>query len=72
VSTKDSLGLMLFRKEENLYCMATNQAAYVVSLKSPMLVKEKYEDNCKSKRGMVTSIYILMTKRHLLRHSKVT
>lgn len=57
VSTRDTLGLILFRKGENLYCMATNQAAYVVSLKSPLLVKAKCEGN-PSKRGMVTSIYI--------------
>ena len=58
VSTKDTLGLILFRKEENLYCMATNQATYIVALKSPILVKAKSEDNPKSKRGMVTSIFI--------------
>lgn len=58
VSTKDSLGLTLFRKEENLYCMGTNKATHVVSLKSPMLVKAKCEDNPKSKRVMVTSIFI--------------
>src|SRR5665647_1159661 len=38
--------------------MGTNQATHVVSLKSPMLVKAKCEDNPKSKRGMVTSIFI--------------
>lgn len=58
VSTRDTLGLMLFRKEESFYCMATNQAAYMVSLKSPVLVKAKCEDNSKSKRGMITSIFI--------------
>jgi len=58
VSTKDNLGVTLFRKEEDLYCMGTNQATHVVSLKSPMLVKAKCEDNSKSKRGMVTSIFI--------------
>lgn len=58
VSTKDSLGLTLFRKEENLYCMGTDQAAYVISLKRPILVKAKCEDNSKSKSGMVKSIYI--------------
>ena len=58
VSTNDSLGLTLIRKEENLYCMGTNQAAYVVSLKNPILVKAKSEDNSQSKSGMVTSIFI--------------
>jgi len=58
VSTKDSLGLTLFRKEENLYCMGTNQATHVVSLKSPVIVKAKYQDNSRNKMGMVTSIYI--------------
>lgn len=58
MSTRDTLGLILFRKEENLYCMATNQGGYVVSLISPMLVKVKDKDNPKSKRGMVTSIFI--------------
>mgnify|MGYP006920754340 FL=1 len=38
--------------------MATNQSAYIVSLKSPVLVKTKNEDYPKSKRGMVTSIFI--------------
>ncbi len=58
VSTRDTLGLILFRKDENLYCMATNQSAYIVSLKSPVLVKTKDEGNPKSKSGMVTSIFI--------------
>jgi ABC-2 type transport system ATP-binding protein len=58
VSNRDTLGLILFRKDENLYCMATNQGGYVVSLISPMLVKVKDKDNPKSKRGMVTSIFI--------------
>jgi len=58
VSTRDTLGLILFRKDESLYCMATNQSAYIVSLKSPVLVKTKNEDYPKSKRGMVTSIFI--------------
>lgn len=58
VSTKDNLGITLFRKEENLYCMGTNQATHVVSLKSPMLVKAKCEHNPQSKTGMVTSIFI--------------
>jgi len=58
VSTNDILGLTLFRKEENLYCMGTNQATQVVSLKIPILVKAKGEDNHKSKRGLVTSIFI--------------
>ena len=58
VSTKDSLGLMLFRKDEKLYCMASNQEAYLVALKSPVLVKAKSEGVSKSKRGMVTSIFI--------------
>ncbi len=57
VSTMDTLGLILFREEENLYCMATNQGGYVVSLISPMLVKVKDKDNPKSKRGMVISIF---------------
>lgn len=58
VSTKDALGLTLFRKEENLYCMAANQATYIIALKSPILVEAKSEDNPKSKRGMVTAIFI--------------
>ncbi len=58
VSRKDSLGLTLFRKEDNLYCIATNQVVYVVSLKSPLLVKAPCDDNPQSKRGMVTSIFI--------------
>ena len=58
MSTKDILGLTLFRKEEDLYCMGTNQATHVVSLKSPILVKAKCVDNPKSKRGMVTSLFI--------------
>jgi len=51
VSTKDSLGLTLFRKEENLYCMRTNQVTHVVSLKSPLLVKAPCEDNPKVKEA---------------------
>ncbi len=58
VPTKDILGLALFRKEENLYCMGTNQATHIVSLKNPILVKAKCVDNPQSKRGMVTSILI--------------
>ena len=58
VSTSDILGLTLFRKEENLYCMGTNQATHVVSLKNSILVKAKCEDNPKSKSGMVTAIFI--------------
>jgi len=58
VSRKDALGLTLFRKEENLYCMASNQAVYVFFLKSPLLVKAPCEYNPQSKRGMVTSIFI--------------
>lgn len=58
VSTRDSLGLTLFRKEENLFCMGTNKATHVVSLKNPILVKAKNEDNPQSKRGMVASIFI--------------
>lgn len=58
MSTKDSLGLTLFRKEENLYCMGTNQATHIVSLKNLMMVKAPCEDNPKSKRGMVAAIYI--------------
>ncbi|MFA7077901.1 MAG: ATP-binding cassette domain-containing protein [Syntrophomonas sp.] len=58
VSTKDSLGLTLFRKEENLYCMGTNQATHIVSLKNLMMVKAPCEDNPKSKRGMVAAIFI--------------
>lgn len=57
VSTKDSLGLVLFRKGEDLYCMGTSRATHVMAFKSPLLVKAKSQDNS-SKRGMVTSIYI--------------
>lgn len=58
VASNDNLGLVLFRKEEALYCMGTNQATHLISLKKPILVKAKHEDNPKHKKGMVTAIYI--------------
>jgi ABC-2 type transport system ATP-binding protein len=56
--TNDIIGLVLFREEENLYCMGINKATHIVSLKIPMLVKAVCKDNPKSKRGMVASIFI--------------
>lgn len=58
VSTKDMLGITLYRKEEALYCMGTNLATHMIALNHPTLVKAPSEENSRSKKGMVTSIFI--------------
>lgn len=63
VSTRDPLGLTLLRQGDNLYCLGANQAEYVISLKSPLLVKARSEDMPKSKRGMVASLFINVDNR---------
>ncbi|MEQ8200269.1 MAG: ABC transporter ATP-binding protein [Syntrophomonadaceae bacterium] len=58
VTRKEILGHSLYRKEENLYCLAKNQSVYRIALNSPLLVKAVSEDNPKNKQGMVTAIFI--------------
>lgn len=58
VTRKEPMGHYLYRKEENLYCLAKNQSVYRVSLNRPLLVKAVSEDNPKNKQGLVTTIFI--------------
>ena len=58
ILTKDNLGLILFRSEDDLYCMGGSKATHVITLKNPLVVKAKSEYNAKNKKGMVTRIFI--------------
>lgn len=58
VTRKEPLGHYLYRKEENLYCLAKNQSVYKIALNRPLLVKAVSADNPKNKQGMVTAIFI--------------
>jgi len=58
VTRKEPMGYYLYRKEENLYCLAKNQSVYRIALNRPLLVKAVSEDNPKNKQGMVTAIFI--------------
>lgn len=58
VTRKEPMGHYLYRKEENLYCLAKNQSVYRIALNRPLLVKAVSEDNRKNKQGMVTAIFV--------------
>lgn len=58
VTRGEPLGHYLYRKEENLYCLAKNQSVYRIALNRPLLVKAVSEDNPNNKQGMVTAIFI--------------